>query len=367
MGCGGSKGADASGVGVSLTREEPNASHKLFPGAHSDDICNGVAASSTPGQWLSCAEDKLVALTDWRAGTVLHRWRGHERGVNRVVAVPHIEGALSASRDTTVRLWKPGSQEAAATLRGHELGVSSIALSEDGAQVLSGSRDSSLVLWDLASARETSQCHVSRNVVTCLKWIPGEAHLVAQGSEDLKLRVWDVRTMSAPALSLEGYVYFPLCCDASGPYVLTGSNGFDKVGCELRLWDRRSQKQVHEMGGHEQAVTGVALLGSGGGGGAADAAAAAGDGAHGTTLTAVSGCKDGTLATWDALSGTQLATMKLADGVTSVAAALAADRGASATPPAAGAYVGTTSGRVHAVDVRRSTSLSVVATGEVKE
>ena len=60
-----------------------------------------------------------------------------------------------------------------------------------------------------------------------------------------KIRLWDVRTLSKPAAVLENeYVYFPLCCDCSGPYVLTGSNGFNSVGCELRLWDRRTLKQV---------------------------------------------------------------------------------------------------------------------------
>ena len=120
-----------------------------------------------------------------------------------------------------------------------------VAVAEDGQQALSGSRDCSLRHWDLATGATKGRCHLEQNVVTCLKWVPGETSLVAQGSEDLRLRLWDVRTLSRPAAVLENeYVYFPLCCDCSGPYVLTGSNGFNSVGCELRLWDRRTLKQV---------------------------------------------------------------------------------------------------------------------------
>ena len=72
------------------------------------EMANGVAASGSSGEWLSCSEDKSVGVVDWRGGRVVQVWRGHERGVNRVVAAPRIGGALSASRDTTIRVWKRG-------------------------------------------------------------------------------------------------------------------------------------------------------------------------------------------------------------------------------------------------------------------
>ena len=44
---------------------------------------------------------------------------------------------------------------------------------------------------------------------------------------------WQVRTLSAPAALMEGYIYFPLCCASRGMHVATGSNGFDGSGCEV--------------------------------------------------------------------------------------------------------------------------------------
>ena len=83
-------------------------------------------------------------------------------------------------------MWHRGQSEPAATLEGHTLTVSAVAASADGTRALSGSRDSTLRLWDLATAECLAQNHVSRNVVTCAKWVPGEESLVAQGSEDLR-------------------------------------------------------------------------------------------------------------------------------------------------------------------------------------
>ena len=238
MGCAGSRATSASGI--SLTRSpfgSETGGTTSFAGPH-DELVNGVATACGPGECLSCGEDRAVALVNWGKASVVQRWRGHERGVNRVIAAPHVGsagGAASASRDTTVRLWRRGEDDAVATMRGHELSVSAIALSADGGSLLSGSRDSSVRLWDVATATCTTKRHISRNVVTCLRWVEGEPHLVAQGSEDLRLRVWDVRSLGGqPAATLEGYVYFPLCVDSCGPYLLTGSNGFDGVGCEVR-------------------------------------------------------------------------------------------------------------------------------------
>ena len=323
-----------------------------FAGAH-DDMANGVSAACMSGAWVSCAEDKSVALTDWRAGRVIQVWQGHLRGVNRVVAVPAIGAYLSGSRDTTVKVWREGEADATATLSGHDLTVSAVAAAEDGGLALSGSRDSSLRLWDLSTGQLSSRNHVSRNVVTCLQWVPGEASLVAQGSEDLRLRLWDVRTLSKPAAIMEGYVYFPNAVDCMGSYVCTGSNGFNGVGCEVRTWDRRMNAQVYEpLVGHYQAIFGLCLLRGSGRGGGGVGAESDGDGVGGLTvgsgrspLLAASGSKDGEVRLWDVSSGGEaVCSMQLQqEGITGLASALAGEEDARL-------YASTTTGRVHAID-----------------
>lgn len=336
MGCAGSKpdsSLEISGATnhVSLASSGVR-NDRSFPGPHIE-LASTVAAGRVPGEILSGGEDRCVALTDWVGRKIVQQWRGHEKGVNCVLPAPKLDGAVSGGRDTTVRQWRVGTPEAVQVLNGHDLTVSAMAIDDANTQLCTGSRDSSLRLWDLATGASVSRRHVSRNVVTCMAWVPGEP-LLWQGAEDLRLRLWDVRSMQQPAATLEGYVYFPLACDCNGHHCLTGSNGFDAVGCEVRLWDRRMLKEaVVAMTGHEQAVTGVALLGGG--------------------SRAASGSKEGKLKLWDLSKGTCVGTSPLnmfssggqrvgedAGGVTDLGAALAGEDGAQL-------FASTTTGALH--------------------
>ena len=66
--------------------------------------------------------------------------------------MPQLKGAVSASRDTSIRLWRRGSPEAVQVLRGHELAVTALALNGGTGELCSGSRDSYVRLWDLGTA-----------------------------------------------------------------------------------------------------------------------------------------------------------------------------------------------------------------------
>ena len=78
-----------------------------------------------------------------------------------------------------------------------------------------------------------------------------------QGSEDLCIRGWDTRAPARqPAIHLTGYVYFPLCLSISPNDVLlsSGCKGFNSVGCEVKVWDIRSNNVLHNLSSHSQDV-----------------------------------------------------------------------------------------------------------------
>ncbi len=153
MGCAGSKpGAEyAAAAGGGAARPGPRG---LLASVHSEPV-NGVCAGSR-GEWLTASEDGSVARTDWASGRgVVERWRGHTKGVNRVIAPAALGGGcFTASRDTTIRQWARGAADATQTLRAHELTVSAIAARADAARLFSGSRDSSVVLWDVPTGQQ---------------------------------------------------------------------------------------------------------------------------------------------------------------------------------------------------------------------
>ncbi|CEG39338.1 wd repeat-containing protein 31-like [Plasmopara halstedii] len=276
----------------------------------SDFALNCVAYSSfLESDCLTGWEDGSIHRVNWHTtSTAVNVWKPHTRAVNRIVIGDKLQMIYACSRDTTVSMTpiadKPAS-ETATVLRGHQLNVSTIAI--DGAEQMlcSGGRDTQTIFWDLSTSHIASKNTTSQNVVTCSVWMPGE-NLVAQGSEDLSVKFWDPRTpLRVPVQLLLGFVYFPLSIAVSSEidstYLLTSSKGFNGVGCEARVWDRRTGKQVVELQGHQQDTTACCFL--------SDTAFSSEIDVEARTMPTipVTASKDGTVKVWDTKTMSPLA------------------------------------------------------------
>ncbi len=85
----------------------------------------------------------------------LRTLRGHSDSVTHVVALDR-ERALSASSDSTLRLWDLATGETLRVLQGHAGGVIHV-VALDRARALSASLDSTLRLWDLDNGLEIAR------------------------------------------------------------------------------------------------------------------------------------------------------------------------------------------------------------------
>ncbi|KAK3713435.1 hypothetical protein QZH41_012471, partial [Actinostola sp. cb2023] len=203
-----------------------------------------------------------VVLFNLRSGVVTQRWIGHEKEITKVLSSKD-EVVYSSSRDKTIKLWKIGDDHNMTVLdtyEGHKLVVTGIDLNHDETLLFSGSRDNSVRLWNIDTGQCINHNEVTRNLVSCVKWIPN-SHEVVQTGEDKMVRVWDTRTMT-PAFTFPPKQYFQTCCDCSsdGRYILTCNNGFNRNGCEATLWDLRQKKQVHQYVGHTQTTSACMFL-----------------------------------------------------------------------------------------------------------
>ena len=148
---------------------------------------------------------------------------------------------------------------------GHERPVNSLDVVDS--MMVSGSSDWSIRLWDLLSTKEISKNVIHWNVVTCVKWI--DCQTVVQTSEDLKIRVWDIRMSSLKeAAVFNSGDNFATCCDAKDYVVITGHRGFDGDGTGVKMWDlRKSSSQagnycVFTSKSHSMSVESVKFLDS---------------------------------------------------------------------------------------------------------
>ena len=77
--------------------------------------------------------------------------KGHSNGVVSVCFSPDGAKIVSASQDSTVRVWNAATGERELTLKGHIDAVMSACFSPDGARIVSASLDSTVRVWNAAT------------------------------------------------------------------------------------------------------------------------------------------------------------------------------------------------------------------------
>ncbi|CAH0479212.1 unnamed protein product [Peronospora belbahrii] len=225
---------------------------------------NCVAYSSFLGaECITGWEDGSIQCLNWRSAArdAVNIWKPHSQAVNQLVIKYKLQMIYSCSQDSTVAITpntdKPAS-ETATMLRGHQLNVTTVAVDVAEQMLCSGGYDTRTIFWDLTTSYIVAKNTTPQNVVTCSMWLPGET-LVAQGSEDLSVKFWDPRTpLRVPVQTLEGLDHFPLSIAAHGneqtsdsTYLLASSKGFNGIGCEARVWDRRTGRQLIKYQAHQ--------------------------------------------------------------------------------------------------------------------
>jgi WD40 repeat protein len=106
--------------------------------------------------WLTPFSTELEGKVGGAAqSTRLHfLLKGHTDRVNSAVFSPDGKRVVTASSDSTARLWSIESGKEVAVLKGHLQWVSSAAFSPDGRRVVTASGDNTARLWDAESGTE---------------------------------------------------------------------------------------------------------------------------------------------------------------------------------------------------------------------
>ena len=205
--------------------------------------------------------------------------RGHGNWVRSVSFSPDSKYLVSASEDSTVKIWELRTGAVQCTLKGHKGFVSSAVFSPDGQYVASGSRDDTIKIWDLATKAERCTLSGHKNSVTCVVYSP-DGGLIASGSEDKTIRLWDVAMGSTWGL-LE-----PKSSVTSIAFSPDGSQLASASGNSIRLWDITTKAVRLKIKGHKGNILSIAFSPDG--------------------ALLVSGSEDGTVRMWDVLTGAEM-------------------------------------------------------------
>jgi len=241
---------------------------------------NKLVAEGTETPWLRPLQPALHP-----PGTgLLRTLTGHARSVTAVAVTPDGQRAVSASSDSTLKVWDLSSGRELRTLTGHTNEVTAVAVTPDGQRAVSASRDKTLKVWELASGRELRTLTGHTDVVTAVAVTP-DGQCAVSASYDKTLKVWELaserelRTLTGHTNNVWGVAITP-----DGQQAVSAS--WDNT---LKLWDLASGREVRTFSGHTGYVYSVAVTPDG--------------------LWAISASADETLGVWDLSNGRKLHTL----------------------------------------------------------
>jgi len=146
--------------------------------------------------------DQLVL--ELAGGALLRTFIGHTDNVNSAAFSPDGHYIVSASSDTTVRLWNVQTGQCLYTLTGHRDTVNSAAFSTEGRYIVSASDDKTMRLWETHTGQRLLILTGHKRAVNSAVFSTDNTRIVS-ASEDGTICVWDTHT-GQKRLTLTGHL-----------------------------------------------------------------------------------------------------------------------------------------------------------------
>ncbi|KAK8391797.1 hypothetical protein O3P69_017437 [Scylla paramamosain] len=182
----------------------------------------------------------------------------HTDWVNDIVLCCGGKNLISASADTTVKVWNAHKGFCMSTLRTHKDYVRALAYARDREQVASAGLDKAIFLWDVQTLTAltasnntvtTSSLNGNKDSIYSLAMNP-PGTVIVSGSTEKQLRIWDPRTGNK-IMKLKGHTdnVKALIVNRDGTQVISGSSDGT-----IKLWSLGQQCCTKTIMLHEEGV-----------------------------------------------------------------------------------------------------------------
>lgn len=229
---------------TSVTKTTAEGSQEA-PGSSSASVAAGQASlPSTPEKVKAKREQTEVSKSNGPRFRERATLKGHAAAVNCIAFCSNKNELLSASTDSTLRLWHGLDGKGEAILATYDHVGFSVAVSPDGTTIASGIGDKTVGLWDRKTLRE-QLLDGHTDIVTSVAFSP-DGRLLASGSAGGTVKLWSTsdarlqRTLTLPYLTAMSLAF------SADSRLLAGSAG----GNALMIWDVASGRQRAVLSGH---------------------------------------------------------------------------------------------------------------------
>ncbi len=234
---------------------------------------------------VTASHDSTAKIWDVLTGNCLHTLQGHTGDVNLARFSPDGTTLVTASHDATAKIWDVLTGNCLHILQGHTGPVMSASFSPDGTTLVTASHDATAKIWDVLTGNclHTLQGHTGD--VNLARFSPDGTTLVT-ASHDATAKIWDVLTGNCLHI-LQGHTrdVFSARFSPDGTTLVTASDD-----ATAKIWDVLTGNCLHTLQGHTSDVN-LARFSP-----------------DGTTLVTASW--DATAKIWDVLTGNCLHTLR---------------------------------------------------------
>ncbi|KAI4463805.1 wd repeat-containing protein 48 [Holotrichia oblita] len=217
---------------------------------------NALQVDPVLDRLYSAGRDSIVRVYEHER--YLQSMEHHTDWVNDIVLCCGGRNLISASSDTTVKVWNAHKGFCMSTLRTHKDYVKALAYAKDREQVASAGLDKSIYLWDVNTLTAltasnntvtTSSLSGNKESIYSLAMNPPGTIIVC-GSTERALRLWDPRTC-AKVCKLKGHTdnVKALVVSRDGSHCISGSSDGT-----IRVWNLGIQRCIQTIRVHTDSV-----------------------------------------------------------------------------------------------------------------
>ncbi|XP_019869598.1 WD repeat-containing protein 48 homolog isoform X1 [Aethina tumida] len=204
----------------------------------------------------SAGRDSIIRVYEHER--YFHGMEHHTDWVNDIVLCCGGRHLISASSDTTVKVWNAHKGFCMSTLRTHKDYVKALAYAKDREQVASAGLDKSIYLWDINTLTAltasnntvtTSSLMGSKESIYSLAMNP-PGSIIVSGSTEKALRLWDPRNC-AKLFKLKGHAdnVKALVVSRDGTHCISGSSDGS-----IKVWNLGLQRCIQTIRVHSDSV-----------------------------------------------------------------------------------------------------------------
>lgn len=219
----------------------------LLQAGGSSELIGLLAVKSIRTEYTPEGDGVLVPAT--YLDYPIQEFAGHTERVAAVAFSPDGKYALTASDDTTLRLWDTQTGAEVRRFTGHAGPIYGIAYSHDGKYALSTSGDGTVRLWDIHTGAEVRRFGNGESVASSVAFSPDSKYALI-GSDDATAKIWDVETGKL-ARTLTGHTaeVLSVTYSSDGKYIATGSNDDTAI-----LWDPNTGQALRTLSNVDTAI-----------------------------------------------------------------------------------------------------------------